>query len=81
MRVIGYTYEAAIHCVDCTKIRFQSSDGNIDENGISEEATDNEGNPVHAVSEGAEWDYQPGCDSCFVLIDGIQVLEYNEVSI
>lgn len=59
MRVIGYTYEADCHCVECTLKRheqrpFELSDplgigeGN-DENGLPYAATDHEGNAVHPV--------------------------------
>jgi hypothetical protein len=58
MTVIAYTYEAAYHCIACTKARFNRGGfsivdhGNgtaLDEHGVSHGATDREGNQVHPV--------------------------------
>lgn len=59
MRIIGYTYEADVHCPACSKRRFgafkgivysrQLNAGNCDVNGISYSARDSEGNPIHPV--------------------------------
>lgn len=40
--------------------------------------TDDEGNPIHAVFAGDEWDYQPCCDGCGEEIS-VTVLQIEEV--
>ena len=48
---IAYTYEADYHCPECAFERF-----GMDENGfVPEDATDDEGNSVGAVSPWDEW--------------------------
>lgn len=59
MRVIGYTYVADIHCVDCALAAHAAGQFTLDdplnhgpgddENGLPYAATDSEGNPVHPV--------------------------------
>ena len=72
--VVGYTYESAHHCIDCTRKRFESVTSNLDDNDVSEDAIDSDGNMVHALFEGFECDYVPSCDDCFMIIDGAVVL-------
>ena len=55
--IVGYSYEADIHCVDCTAKRFPTLTG-----------TDDEGNIVHPVFGSDETDYAWHCD-CGVEID------------
>lgn len=70
--VIGYTYDAAVHCTDCATTRFGiNSDG-----FVPYAAEDSEGNPVGAVFADTEWyDYYSTehqvlyCDTCGVEID------------
>ena len=57
--VIGYAYEADIHCLDCARARFPNPD----------QATDNEGNEVHPVFLGDEFDTPPVCVDCFEPLD------------
>ena len=38
--------------------------------------TDREGNPVHAVFAGDEWEFQPCCAGCWERID-VNVFEYQ----
>lgn len=62
--VAGYSYEADLHCIDCTQRRLWSggfsienrpdAEGGIDENGIPYRAADREGNLVHPIFEGDE---------------------------
>lgn len=75
MRVIGYTFEADCHCVDCTLKRHESKPFELtdplklgegdDENGLPYAATDREGNAVHPMfstdeaSEGGDY-----CGDC-----------------
>jgi hypothetical protein len=42
--VVGYAYEAGLHCLDCSRARFGNA---IDDD--SNPPTDNEGNPVSPV--------------------------------
>ena len=42
---IAYTYEADVHCADCTEVRF----------GITLTGEDNEGNQVGAIAPWDEW--------------------------
>ena len=71
MRIIAYTYEADVHCVECTKERFSwvkkywgyPEDVLDDEHGIPTNLDDNgrsylddnEGNPVHPLFSTDEW--------------------------
>lgn len=57
--VIGYAYEADIHCPDCARKRFPNPN----------KATDNEGNEVHPVFLGDEFDTPPCCGDCFEPLD------------
>lgn len=56
-RIIGYSYDAALHCLDCTCDRFVTEP--------SELTKDSEGNPVHPIfstdETGEGGDY---CDDC-----------------
>jgi len=54
-KIVGYAYDAAFHCIDCTEKRFPNP----------EKATDSNGNELHPVFAGDE----PGesgdfCDDC-----------------
>lgn len=59
MRVIGYSFEADMHCVECTLARNRERPFSLDdplgfgkgcdENGLPYAATDSEGNAVHPV--------------------------------
>lgn len=72
-QVIGYAYEAALHCVDCTRTRIDNGlfsrsiphNNEPDEHGIFTDWIDNEGNPISAVlsthERGDSGDY---CDDC-----------------
>jgi hypothetical protein len=59
--LVAYTYEAGLHCPDCTRARAERGGfasaalpiagrpGGLDEHGVPLDAIDNEGNPVHPV--------------------------------
>ncbi len=88
MRVIAYTYDADMHCVCCTRLRFAVnsfeqiqtqyygathifSDGTteqLDENLIPYDATDDEGNKVHAVFDTDELNDVEYCGGCHEVI-------------
>ena len=48
MRVIGYSYEADHHCIDCTNKRFGATP-------TYRIHRDNEGNLIHAIFSTDEW--------------------------
>lgn len=56
MRIIGYTYEADVHCPFCTRQRF-AQEGDLDA------ALDREGNPIHPVYDIDENDFTH-CGTC-----------------
>ena len=60
---VAYTYEAAVHCPECTGARF----GATAEGWIPEDAVDREGNGIGAI---APWDEDDttNCDTCGVLL-------------
>lgn len=58
MKIIGYTYEADVHCPACTHKRFNALDNGSpgciqtwheDEHGVPLESVDIEGNTIHPV--------------------------------
>lgn len=67
MRVIGYTYEADCHCVQCAKTRHQArgftintngpEGADLDEHDIPYGATDREGNFIHPIFPTDEMQY------------------------
>ena len=72
-RVIGYTYEADVHCVDCTvedSVRmkldhnhpYAMGESFKDDNGVEYDFVDREGNLIHPVFE-----FEAGerCGDCF----------------
>lgn len=77
MRVIGYAYEADLHCVDCAKKRFnvltadelkrfptlRDTKTETDEHGIALLQIDNEGNHIHPIFSTDEEDGV--CGDCF----------------
>ena len=55
MRIIGYTYEASVNCVDCTNEMFPNPDKAVDREG-------NEVHPVYDIDDNVDEEY---CDTCF----------------
>lgn len=72
MRIIGYTYEADYHCIECAKRRFVrigiAECEEVDDNGILMNQEDSEGNYVHPVFSTDEIDKDCCCGDCFDLI-------------
>ena len=65
MRVIGYTYDADTHCVDCALARFGA-----DDNGwVPEGVADSEGNELGAIFTDSESDTPGSCGTCGADID------------
>lgn len=60
--IIAYTYEAAIHCPACTRLRFPTIDRVSVR--IDDLCTDREGNHVRAVFSTDEMDLGESCDDC-----------------
>lgn len=73
--LIGYAYEAALHCVDCTVARHKAGGfrvdptyehaGELDENDVPYDALDSEGNPLAPIFETTELEPGDCCDDCF----------------
>jgi predicted dehydrogenase len=62
--VIGYTYEADCHCLDCTRKRFGGEPEAVDYT-----ATDNEGNDIHPIFLGDEFETAPVCGDCLTELE------------
>jgi hypothetical protein len=60
--IIAYTYEAAIHCPACTRLRFQKIDQVTVR--IDDMCTDREGNLVRPVFSTDETPPGESCDDC-----------------
>lgn len=74
-RIIAYTYEAAMHCPDCTRARFarppdlQRPESFPDRCGVPMDARDREGNLVHPVASTDEIERPAYCDTCRAEVD------------
>lgn len=80
MNVVGYQYDASVHCPDCTReyvskivVEQQGlSENLVDEilNGEYHGFTDSEGNPIHPIFDTDEsGDTPESCDDCHAYID------------
>ena len=49
--IVGYSYDAAVHCVSCTKGRFPAID---DPDTLPSDTLDGEGNEVHPIFYGED---------------------------
>src|SRR5438874_13380413 len=68
MRIVGYTYDAAIHCPDCTIKQF--GDQQFLKDGSDPPVYDSEGNEVHVLFDTDEAGDTPDhCDDCGAFID------------
>ncbi len=56
--VIGFTYNAGIHCLECTRVLFREFKGQ-----------DLEGNEIHPIFFGDEHPSTPVCEDCFESLD------------
>lgn len=74
MSVVGYSYDAAVHCPDCTREMID----HFNESGISTDRFlngeeifyDSENNPIHAIFDIDECgDCPEHCDDCGAFID------------
>lgn len=61
MAVVGFTYDADIHCVDCSQKRFGSADW---PDLIPQGLEDSEGNEPSAIFEDSESDTPEHCADC-----------------
>ena len=61
--VIGYAYEADLHCLDCTSARFKAN-----ANRLNFIAIDSEGNTVSPIFLGE--DHGEHCGDCLARLDG-----------
>ena len=57
MDILAYTYMAAYHCIDCTRVAFavESSNVDLDENDIPIDQEDKWGDYVRAVFDFDSW--------------------------
>ena len=68
MRIIAYTYDAAMHCPACTLRNFHTGRLALaypcanDEHGVPYDLLDREGNPVRPVFTTDEHDFTHCCD-------------------
>ena len=75
--IVGYTYDAAMHCVDCARTsadvgllrREPPLSIQADQHGIAQDLIDREGNPVSPVFCGED-SYRQTCDDCGESLDG-----------
>jgi hypothetical protein len=80
MEVVGYSYDAAVHCVDCTEEyvkKHNRLDGHVPNADDMDafrsgewEVLDSENNPIHAIFDTDEGGDTPEhCDDCHEMID------------
>jgi hypothetical protein len=67
--VVGYTYDADVHCVACTRGYIvntgQTLDpDDIDDYDLAEQFTDSEGNELHPMFAGDEYMETEYCGDC-----------------
>ena len=72
MNIIGYTYDAAVHCPNCT--REAAANGTLtrqpplkretDEHGVAQDLIDSEGNEVGVMFDTDESADGQCCDEC-----------------
>ena len=75
--IVGYAYEAAVHCVSCARLRHQNQPFRIpalaplsvDSNGLPEDGEDMEGNQIDPVFADEIGD-DDCCDDCGAYLDG-----------
>lgn len=73
MRIIGYSFEADIHCSACTEHkaaigvlkRQPPLNPKPDEHGIAQDLVDREGNSVHPIFRTDEIDEDSACGDCY----------------
>jgi hypothetical protein len=69
--IVGWTYEAAVHCNDCAAVRFGTSQDKHTDSGRSLQGVDGEGNDIHPLflDNLSDFDYVVSCDGCFKPIE------------
>ena len=75
MRIVAYTYLAALHCPYCTGYALRAyrqqitrpypGPAQLDEHGLPDDMVDREGNPVRPVFSTDEIAPDEVCDDCF----------------
>ena len=71
--IVGWTYEAGIHCNNCAKERFAVS--RVSDSGVELIGTDREGNSISPIFADSEFDYIPHCEDCSELINASVIEE------
>ena len=72
---VGFTWEADIYCLDCTRERFGEPSDPV---SPWLDVADSEGNPVGAVFPFDEFDYAPHCGGCGTPIDAVALEETDQ---
>ena len=69
--IIGYAYDAELHCVRCAEKKFPTGYKNeySYKKSLSLEGNGNDGEEIHPIFLGAEFDTPPVCGDCFELLD------------
>ena len=69
--IVGWTYEAAVHCNACAAARFGTDQDKRTDSGRSLEGVDGEGNDIHPLflDQLSDFDYDVTCDDCFEPIE------------
>lgn len=62
--VIGYAYDADLHCPECALKRFTQAQLDGDDR-----ATDSENNPIHPIFLSDEFESMPYCGDCHEPLD------------
>jgi hypothetical protein len=69
--IVGWTYDAAVHCNDCAAGRFGISQDAYTDSGRSLQGIDSEGNDIHpyTLDDLSQADSTVSCDDCFTIIE------------
>lgn len=65
--IIGYAYEADVHCINCTANRFNIVDSTLIK--LEQLPVDSEGNTISIISLQEEFELMPYCGTCHQIID------------
>lgn len=76
MRIIGYSYDATIHCIQCAERdaavgiikRMPPLRSDVDENGLAYDLVDSDENPINPIFSTDEL-CGDCCDDCFARIE------------
>ena len=82
--IAAYVYESEISCAPCTVrdakergwfVPEETRDDDTEDcNGIPYDVEDKDGNPVHPVLCGTEFEYEQACCDCNELIENLSII-------